>query len=220
MIEDLIKYTIKNMMHRFTRSSLTILSILIGIMAIFTLVSFGQGLSRYVDQISQETGADKLVAQPKGFGPPGSTNTFLTKEDLDFIKKINGVSEATALIAQQAEVKKDVDKKGKFVFALGMTTDSSEQRVIDEVFGGIGIDKGRAITKFPAIKLFNTKYAKNIEEGIKQAGYEMQGTFTKLPEINIDEIDEFNFSPILKQKIKIKLKQYIDQMNNRVLLVP
>ncbi|MAE42166.1 hypothetical protein CMO93_00210 [Candidatus Woesearchaeota archaeon] len=147
MIEDLIKYIATNMMHRFTRSFLTILSILIGIMAVFTLISFGQGLSKYVNQIAEETGADKLVAQPKGFAPPGSTSTFLSKEDLDFIKKIKDVSEATGMIIKQAEITKDVDKKGKWVFAMGMTTDSSEQRLIDEAFGGIGILKGRNLKK-------------------------------------------------------------------------
>src|SRR3989344_4069771 len=105
MIKDLIKYVAGKMMHRLTRSSLTILSVLIGIMAIFALVSFGQGLSKYVDQISQESGADRLIAQPKGFGPPGSAGAFLTENDLNVIKKTIGVSEAIAMIAQQAEVK-------------------------------------------------------------------------------------------------------------------
>lgn len=143
MIEDLIEYIIKNIMHRFTRSFLTILSVLIGIMSIFALVSFGQGLSKYVDQMSQQIGADKLIAQPKGFGPPGSSSVFLSKDDFDFIKKVNGVSEATPMIAKQVEVKNDETKKGKWVFAMGMSTISSEQRLIDESFGGIGILKGR-----------------------------------------------------------------------------
>ena len=131
------------MMHRLTRSSLTILSVLIGIMAIFALVSFGQGLSKYVDQISQESGADKLIAQPKGFGPPGSAGVFLTEKDLNVIKKTVGVSEATGMIAKQAEVKRKENEKGKWVFVMSMPTVSSEQRLIDEAFGGIGLFKGR-----------------------------------------------------------------------------
>ena len=70
-----------------------------------------------------------------------------------------------------------------------------------------------AITKFPAIKLFNTIHAKNIEEEIKKAGFEMEGSFTQIPDINIENIDNFDFDPILKEKIKIKLKQYINQLN-------
>ncbi len=143
MIADLTEYIAKNIMHRFTRSFLTVLSVLIGIMAIFALISLGQGLSNYISQISQQIGADKLIAQPKGFGPPGSSSVFLSKDDFDFIKKVNGVSEATPMIAKQVEVRKDENKKGKWVFAMSMSTIPSEQRLIDESFGGIGILKGR-----------------------------------------------------------------------------
>ena len=44
-----------------------------------------------------------------------------------------------------------------------------------------------AITKFPAIKLFNSNFAKTIEEEIKSAGYELNGTFTKMPTIDFEE---------------------------------
>jgi len=76
------------------------------------------------------------------------------------------------------------------------------------------LDAGaNAITKFPAIKLFNTEYAKNIEEEINKAGFELQGSFTKIPSINIDEVDNLNFDSELKNNIKIKLNQYINQLN-------
>ena len=147
MIYDLIAYITKNLMHRFTRSSLTILSILIGIMAIVTLISFGEGLRSYINVVAQETGTDKLIAQPRGFAPPGSTSTFFIKEELDFIKKQNGVSEATGAIARQSEVKIDEKKVGKWVFIMGMPTDSSEQRLMEEAFAGYEILEGRAVKK-------------------------------------------------------------------------
>jgi putative ABC transport system permease protein len=147
MIGDLIRYIANNMRHRFTRSALTILSILIGILSIFVLISFGEGLRNYMDTIAQEMGTDKLIAQPRGFGPPGTTNTFLTKDDLDFIKKQNGISEATGMIVEQSEVKIDERKLGKWVFIMGMSTDSAEQRIIEEAFAGFEILKGRALKK-------------------------------------------------------------------------
>jgi len=70
-----------------------------------------------------------------------------------------------------------------------------------------------AITKFPAIKLFNTIHAKNIEKEVKMAGFKLEGSFTKIPDINIDEIDNLHFNSELKEKIKIKLNQYINQLN-------
>ena len=147
MIGDLINYIIQNIRHRFTRSSLTILSILIGIMSIFVLISFGEGLRNYMNVMAKEMGTDKLIAQPKGFGPPGSTGVYLTKDDLDFIKKQNGVSEATGAIVRQSEVKIDEKKVGKWVFIMGMPTEPNEQKLMEEAFAGYGILKGRAVKK-------------------------------------------------------------------------
>jgi putative ABC transport system permease protein len=147
MIEDLFKYIITNLRHRFTRSFLTILSILIGIMAVFVLVSYGEGLRHYMDQMAQEMGTDKLIAQPKGASAPGSTGTYFTKDDFDFIKKQKGVSEATAATVRQSEIKNDLQKLGKWVFIMGMPTDPSEIRLMEEAFGGYGILKGRELKK-------------------------------------------------------------------------
>ena len=68
------------------------------------------------------------------------------------------------------------------------------------------------ITKFPAIKLFNTTHAKNIEKEINTSGYELQGTFTKLPEIDFSEINKLNFDQELKIQIIRKIKEYLKTM--------
>ena len=135
-------------MHRLTRSSLTILSILIGIMAIFSLISFGEGLRSYMNFMAEQMGTDIIIAQPgSGLEVPGSTSTYFTKSDLDFIKKQNGVAEATAAIARQSEIKFDEDKLGKWVFMMGMPTDPDELRLMEALFAGFGIIKGREIKK-------------------------------------------------------------------------
>ena len=69
-----------------------------------------------------------------------------------------------------------------------------------------------AITKFPAIKLFNTTHAKNIENEINLANYELKGTFTKLPEIDFSEINKLNFDQELKIQIIRKIKEYLKTM--------
>jgi putative ABC transport system permease protein len=165
MLIDLFKYIIKNITHRFTRSSLTILSILIGIMSIFALISFGQGVSKYIDDMGDEMGTDKLIAQPKGFGTPGSTGTSLSQEDLNYIKKFKDVSEAVGLLMSQTEVKIDENKKGKWVFVMGLPTNPSEKRLIEESFGGIGILKGRDLKKGDYNKI-NVGYSYQFENKI------------------------------------------------------
>ena len=47
---DLIKYSLESLRVRKRRSFLTILSVFIGIAAITTLISFGQGISSYVNK--------------------------------------------------------------------------------------------------------------------------------------------------------------------------
>lgn len=70
-----------------------------------------------------------------------------------------------------------------------------------------------AITKFPAIKLFNTKFAKIIEKEIKKSGYELQGTFTEMPKIDLEEIRNLSFDKKLKEEIIAKVKGYLNAMN-------
>jgi len=60
-----------------------------------------------------------------------------------------------------------------------------------------------SITKFPSIKLFNTKFANEIENQAKKAGRTFEGTMTKVPEINLNNFDE---------KVKEKINQYLKQM--------
>lgn len=69
-----------------------------------------------------------------------------------------------------------------------------------------------AITKFPSIKLFNSKYAKKIEEEAKKANREFIGTLTKMPKININEINKLKINNQLKNRTKIKLKNYIKKI--------
>ena len=71
------------------------------------------------------------------------------------------------------------------------------------------------ITKFPSIKLFGSKFAKQIEEESAKAGREFQGTLTKLPDIDWDnEVDKLDIDSELKEKVKKKLYQYLDKMNS------
>ena len=60
-----------------------------------------------------------------------------------------------------------------------------------------------SITKFPSIKLFNSKFAKEIETQVKLSGKRFEGTMTKVPKINLDKFDD---------NVKIKIRQYIKQM--------
>jgi biotin synthase-like enzyme len=74
-----------------------------------------------------------------------------------------------------------------------------------------------AITKFPAIKLFNTPHAKHIEEEIKKANFELVGTFTKLPAIDFKEVEALNLDNGLKEQIIEKIIDYLKIMGRNKL---
>ncbi|MCX6706853.1 MAG: ABC transporter permease [Candidatus Woesearchaeota archaeon] len=140
MKTDYLKYAIENIKHKPMRSWLTVLSILIGIMAIFALVSFGQGLSSYVNTLSAQMGTDKLMVTSKGFSAPGTDqNFFISDKDIDAIKKVNGIAEIAGLHVHALEI--DYNKQKKYSFGMGMPM-GSERKMIDEMLT-VSIDKGR-----------------------------------------------------------------------------
>ena len=113
---DEIKYSLQNLMHRRMRSWLTVLSILIGIMAIYALVSFGFGIQNYMDVLAEEAGVDLLYIQAKGVGAPGTDETFvITQDEIDFISKINGVKEISGMYMKVGEIKHGKERKYAFV---------------------------------------------------------------------------------------------------------
>lgn len=86
-----------------------------------------------------------------------------------------------------------------------------------------------SLTKFPAIKLFNSKYAKIIEDEIVKSGKKLEGSFTKIPYIDIekelDNLDGEIFDINLKNRIKLKFESYLKSMTfsptkDREIIVP
>jgi putative ABC transport system permease protein len=138
MIEEL-KYSLRNLIHRRLRSFLTVLSILIGITAIFAILSFGLGINEYIDTLAQEAGIDKLYIQAKGTGAPGTDNNFyISEDDIDYVSKINGVNEITGLYMSPAELK--YKNENNYYFVAGINPEML--KFIDETFT-VTVDDGR-----------------------------------------------------------------------------
>ena len=143
MNPEYLRYGWENLWHRKLRSGLTVISILIGITAIFALVSFGFGIQSYVDEIAKEAGIDKLFIQARGVGAPGTDSNFaITKDDTDFISKVNGVSQISGVYLNAVQVSRD--RKSKFVFGVGL--DVKELRLIEESYS-VKVIEGRNFRK-------------------------------------------------------------------------
>ncbi|MBN1645923.1 ABC transporter permease [Candidatus Woesearchaeota archaeon] len=125
---DLVKYSLNNLLHRRLRSWLTMLSILIGVMAIFALASFGLGVRHYIDELSQDMGTDKIMMQPKtAFAL--SEEDYFTQNELEFIRKVNGVGEAAGMTFRSSQVYFKDSGKIKYVYSMGLPTDETFEMV-------------------------------------------------------------------------------------------
>jgi putative ABC transport system permease protein len=153
MIRDVLKYSISNLWKRKLRSFLTILSILIGITAIFALISFGQGINDYMNDFAQEMGTDKIMMMPGGglVTSPGTSNIKFTEDDIDFIRKIKGVDEVTGMPGASGKIGFK-DYKEKYTLVFGFSTDGDERRLVEDMFGGVEIIDGRVLKEGDVLK--------------------------------------------------------------------
>lgn len=100
-MKDHFLLAFSNLKRRGLRSWLTMIGIFIGIAAVVGLISLGQGLQAAINEQFEQLGKDKIIIQSKTIGPPGSTGSeklILTEKDLDTVKKIRGVEEATGIL--------------------------------------------------------------------------------------------------------------------------
>lgn len=121
---DEIKYSLENLFHKKLRSFLTTLSIVIGIMSVFALISFGLGIRDYADTLAQDMGKDKLFIVSTGMMSSSDTSLLLTQDDLDFVGKIQGVKEISGLYYAIAEVGND--KEVRYVDMMGYDTEKTD----------------------------------------------------------------------------------------------
>lgn len=142
--KDIIKYSVMNLWKRKLRSSLTILSILIGITAIFALVSFGQGINKYVNELAKVQGIDKVMLLPKDYISSVAESKFaFTDDDVNFVSKIKGVDEIAAFTIASGKIKFK-DYKEAYTFFFGFPTDPVGTKLISE-FMTVDMAEGRNV---------------------------------------------------------------------------
>lgn len=74
-----------------------------------------------------------------------------------------------------------------------------------------------SVSKFQALKLFGTPIARQLEEQAHHAGRTFQGTVTKIPDVDWEEeVRGLSLESALKDRILIKLQQYLKGMQKNV----
>jgi putative ABC transport system permease protein len=133
-MKDHFFLSLKNLKNRGVRSWLTMLGVFIGIAAIVSLISLGQGLKEAVTGQFSSLGTDKLVLENigTGFGPPGSTSVRkLNKGDLELVESTPGVKIAIPRLIRVVGV--EYNNERIFNSVASVTDDNDEIEIIKEL---------------------------------------------------------------------------------------
>jgi len=136
---DYFKFAFKNLKTRKTRTWLTMLGIFIGIAAVVSLISLGQGLQSAINEQFQAMGTDKIIVSPGGGFFGIGAGAELTKDDLEVIKKTKGVETVAEMIFKIAKV--EFRDEVKYTFVNGVPLD--ENRQIFEDMQALEVEVGR-----------------------------------------------------------------------------
>lgn len=129
-----------------TRSSLTMLGIIIGVSAVILLVSLGQGLQQYITNQFETLGTNLIYVLPgrvaeEGFsqGPPNFSGSKLTLEHVDEISKLGG---AVKTAAADSDIPTSVTyrEKSKYTTVGGLSASWGDIISIE-------VEKGRALSE-------------------------------------------------------------------------
>ena len=104
MISDFFRLSFKNLRSRGIRSWLTLLGIFIGITAVVSLISLGNGLELAVSNQFGISANQLITVQAggvSGYGPPGTTVVDpLTEKDAEAIEKLSSVKNVVTRILE------------------------------------------------------------------------------------------------------------------------
>ena len=138
MLLDYFILALKNVRKRGIRSWLTMLGIFIGIAAVVSLISLGQGLETAITGQFASLSADILTlsSAETSFGPPGATAVKkLTEHDLELVEQVPGVKIAIPRLVRIVKV--DYNKIVSFRY-IGSMPENQEQ--IDELTSAVDFE--------------------------------------------------------------------------------
>ncbi|MBS3084638.1 ABC transporter permease [Candidatus Pacearchaeota archaeon] len=135
MILDMFVLSIKNLKHRGLRSWLTLLGIFIGVAAVVSLISLGNGLQTAVASQFGISLTEVLTVQAggvSGLGPPGTGAVNpLTTKDLDEIKKLSSVKRAVGRNIVSGKL--EYNKRAVFGYATNIPSGDDRKFVYEQI---------------------------------------------------------------------------------------
>jgi len=147
MIQDLFLLSVNNIKRRKLRSWLTMIGIFIGIAAVVSLVSLGQGLQTAITGQFSTLSVDKLTIQNSetGFGPPGSTVvTKLNGHDMEVIERVRGVAVVVPRLVRVVKVEYNGIASFNYIADI-----AQENEKMDIIYDSLSLkaEKGRLLKR-------------------------------------------------------------------------
>jgi putative ABC transport system permease protein len=147
MIKDLFKIPIEQIKHRRIRAWLTLLGIVIGIAAIVSLISLGQGLENAIEEQFSSLGNDKLIITAKGNTLTAGLSIDaikITSDDLEVVNRVQGVKDSAGFIFTTAKV--EFNDNVRYFYIFGTPKDPQQRKLIGET-QSYTLANGRLLTK-------------------------------------------------------------------------
>jgi putative ABC transport system permease protein len=134
MRKEYLKLAVGNLSHRKTRSILTMIGIFIGIAAVISLISLGQGLQSAVQAQFSGLGSDRVNIQAKGlnFGPPGqNAGAKITKDDLEVVQRTQYIRIAAGRLLKPVTIEFNDKEKIKYMVSVPDEKEDERQIVLE-----------------------------------------------------------------------------------------
>ena len=133
MLKDYLNLALGSLRKRFLRTSLTMLGIFIGIAAVVSLISLGQGMQDAINAQFASVGTDKVIVQgaTADFGPPGqNTAGIIDESDLELVRRQIGVRRAAGRILRSVTL--EHGDETEVLFAASIPEEADDRDLVEE----------------------------------------------------------------------------------------
>ncbi len=138
---DVLENSIKNLRRAGMRTVLTLIGVIIGIAAIVSLLSVGQGLNVAVETQFQSLGSNTIFVIP-GASAGGFSRVTLTDNDITQLESIRGVSDVVPIYGAAAILEYD----GQKINVQVSSADAKKSSIFDST-GFFDVQEGRTFSK-------------------------------------------------------------------------
>ncbi|MFH1722146.1 MAG: ABC transporter permease [Candidatus Altiarchaeota archaeon] len=123
MLAEYAKFAIEGLVHKGIRSLLTMTGIFIGIAAVVSLISLGQGLEDAINSQFAQVGSDVIFISPGESMFDVGTSSKLTDKDVEVVERVKGMDLVVPLAMKIAKV--EYGNEIIYTYIAGVPTDEN-----------------------------------------------------------------------------------------------